>query len=136
MSFFRFHNRNLINLFIIDFVKKTEIKEKKEITLNDLSDKDYPSRLFLLKMDDLIFHLDDSLDKIFNFNNSFISSDIKLLNLKTLKFELYYNFNEILYRKNDNYMDFFEYPISNKESNFLKNLKKEERIVILLLFII
>jgi len=129
MSYFRFHNRNLINLFIVDFVNKLNVEENNAFTIDDLSDIEYSNRLFLIKMDEFILHIDDTLLKIFNFDDSFISSDIQILNINNLKFELNYNFNELLYPKNNTYMELYQYPIISKDSNFLQLLDHTKRIV-------
>jgi len=86
-------------------------------------------------MNDFLFHLDDTLDKIFKFDDSFISGDIKLLNSNNLKYEFSYNFNEILYPEDDKYLEIFEFPILDKESNFLKPLDNQKRIVIKIKFL-
>lgn len=130
MSFFRFHNRNLLNLFVINSINNVaKLQNINTKISDDLSHKDYPKGFYVLSIDEFLYHVDDCLEKIFNFNNSFLSNDIELLNKNNLKFQLLYNYNGLISLSTDFYSQNFEIPIMNSKSNYFRTQKKSEILV-------
>lgn len=124
MGFFRYHQRNLNKIFIIDYLQKDTNSPG-----DDLHDRDYAKSMNIMDIQDLLEQMDFTLKKIFKFEDLFFSSNIHLMNKNDLKYNLIFRFDDIIEKSSQGLAEITEYEIKNdKDTLFAKDSLDEIRV--------
>lgn len=121
MGFFRYHQRNLAKIFVVDFLEKDL-----ENPGDDLSDRDYARSMYIMEIQDLLSQMEFILSKIYKFETSFFATDITLINKNDLKYYLIYRLDDVIEKSSKGIVENTTFPIQNEKDTLFKNYTLDE----------